>query len=55
MYKRQILDGTARVQPDTAGFGYAPYQDGDDLFSKMGRQERAEHGQAAIMYLKPEE
>ena len=52
---QEILDGTARVQPDTAGFGYAPYQDGDDLFSKMGRQERAEHGQAAIVYLKPEE
>ena len=51
---QEILDGRARIQPDTAGFGYAPYQDGEDVFSKMGQQERAEHGQASVVYLKQE-
>lgn len=51
---QSILDGTAKVQPDTAGFGYAPYQVGDSLFAKMGSQERAEYGQASIVYLKKE-
>ena len=51
---QSILDGTARVQPDTAGFGYAPYQVGDSLFAQMGAQERAEYGQASIVYLKKE-
>ena len=49
-----ILDGTAKIQPDTAGFGYAPYQVGDDLFARMGAQERAEYGNASIVYLKKE-
>ena len=49
---QSILDGTAQVQPDTAGFGYAPYQTGDSLFAQLGAQERAEYGQAAMVYLK---
>lgn len=52
---RAILEGTAAVQPDTAGFGYAPYQVGDSTFAKMGPQERVQHGQASIVYLKKEE
>lgn len=51
---QSILDGTAAVQPDTAGFGYAPYPVGDSVFAKMGAQERAEYGQASIVYLKKE-
>lgn len=51
---QSILEGTAAVQPDTAGFGYAPYPVGDSVFAKMGAQERAEYGQASIVYLKKE-
>lgn len=49
-----ILTNTADIQPDTAGFGFAPYPDGDDLFSSMGPKERAQCGQASIVYLKTE-
>lgn len=51
---QSVLDNTADVQPDTAGFGFAPYPVGDDLFARMGPKERAQYGQASIVYLKEE-
>lgn len=51
---QEILDGTAHIQPDTAGFGFAPNPDTNDMFAKMGPKERAQHGQASIVYLKKE-
>lgn len=51
---QEILDGTADIQPDTAGFGFAPNPDTNDMFAKMGPKERAQHGQASIVYLKKE-
>lgn len=49
---QEILAGKAQIQPDTAGFGYEPYQVGDSLFAKMGQQERVQHGLASFVYLK---
>lgn len=49
-----ILDGNAQIQPDTAGFGYAPYQQEGSFFAKMGLQERAQYGEASIVYQKKE-
>lgn len=43
------------VQPDTAGFGFAPNPDTNDMFAAMGPKERAQHGQASIVYLKKED
>lgn len=49
-----LMEGKAEVQPDTAGFGFAPYQDPDtdNPFAKFGAQERVQHGQAAFIYIK---
>ena len=51
---QELLDGIAEIQPDTAGFGFAPNPDTNDMFAKMGPKERAQHGQASIVYLKKE-
>jgi len=49
---RQILNGMARVCPDTAGFNYPadPAASGS-VFGKFGRQERVFYGAASIVYL----
>ncbi|MEX1307528.1 MAG: MBL fold metallo-hydrolase [Eubacteriales bacterium] len=48
---KRILDGTAEVKPDTAGFGYAPDpMASGNFFAQFGKQKRAEYGLASIVY-----
>jgi len=49
---QQILDGTAVIQPDTAGFGFPPDPvSSGSVFGMFGKQVRVEHGLASIIYI----
>ncbi len=47
----QILAGTAKIMPDTAGFGFPPYTK-DGMFGTAGDLERAQYGGASFVYKK---
>lgn len=46
-----ILDGTAQIMPDLAGFGFRP-QTGNGFFDAVGVLERAQYGHASFIYKK---
>ena len=48
-----ILDGTAQIMPDLAGFGFRS-QNGPGFFAAAGKLERAQYGQASFVYRKEE-
>lgn len=51
---QSILDGTADIQPDTAGFNYPTFQYPGDRYYELGPKARAQYGQAAMIYVKKE-
>jgi len=49
---QQLLNETARIMPNTAGFGYpCDAKKADSVFKKYGKQYRAQYGLASIVYL----
>lgn len=47
-----ILNGTEKIMPDLAGYGFAPEGMGGDFVPEGSVLERAEYGKASFVYLK---
>ena len=48
---KQLIDGTAKIMPDTAGFGFPPDASRSTNFGGFGKLMRAQYGEASFVFM----